>query len=367
MNNTSQSTRPSLDLRYLLRQPGTEIRASIYLSKPTTITISLSQKNSPIPTDHSGNSINSHFQSHSFVVFVNNTRQALPQYNATFTTQPTLQNNENPHSFDLTLKGAALPIGQHNIRIFKATEAQWNGGTPTPNYVTFHGFDVNDGEAAVVVQPPSLPVRKIEFVGDSITAGFCNTCDLKKDPLPTHTEAYGASWDYQIGEMLNATVHTAAWSGLGMVQNCCGGNTTMPSIYSRTLATLNLDDTWNFKTWIPDVLVINLGTNDGGAAVDPKKQYTNIYSELIMQASQKYGDQLQVFLACGPMSETYCTPVLNVIKNVTERGVKAHFLDQRGFLNGKFGPACCGHPSTEVDLAMAKSGAASIGTVLGWL
>jgi hypothetical protein len=55
-----------------------------------------------------------------------------------------------------------------------------------------------------------------------------------------------------------------------------------------------------------------------------------------------------------------------VIKNVTARGVKAHFLDQRGFLNGTFGPACCGHPSIEVDTAMAKSGAAFIKTTLGW-
>ena len=47
-------------------------------------------------------------------------------------------------------------------------------------------------------------------------------------------------------------------------------------------------------------------------------------------------------------------------------GVKAHFLDQRGFLNGTFGPACCGHPSIEVDTAMAKSDAAFIKRTLGW-
>jgi len=39
---------------------------------------------------------------------------------------------------------------------------------------------------------------------------------------------------------------------------------------------------------------------------------------------------------------------------------------QRGFLGGKFGPACCGHPSIEVDTAMAKSGAAFIKQTLGW-
>jgi hypothetical protein len=123
-------------------------------------------------------------------------------------------------------------------------------------------------------------------------------CDLK-DPLTTHTEAYGASWDYQIGELLHAQVHTAAWSGLGMVRNCCGGNTTMPHIFSRTLATVNIDNTWNGSNWIPDVLVINLGTNDGGAATDPHYTYTETYSELIMDAVSRYGNKLQVFLACG--------------------------------------------------------------------
>ena len=55
-------------------------------------------------------------------------------------------------------------------------------------------------------------------------------------------------------------MHTAAWSGLGMVRNCCGGNTTMPAIFGRTLATVNKNSTWDFKSWTADVLVINLGT-----------------------------------------------------------------------------------------------------------
>ena len=66
------------------------------------------------------------------------------------------------------------------------------------------------------------------------------------------------------------------------------------------------------------------------------------------------------------MSETYCDSVHEVLSAVSQKGVKAHFLDQRGFLNGSFGKACCGHPGIEVDTAMAKSGAASIKTALGW-
>ena len=100
------------------------------------------------------------------------------------------------------------------------------------------------------------------------------------DPLAPadHNEAYDATWDFQIGELLNAQVHTAAWvstatvypshlatrssdadgccrqSGLGMYHNCCGGNTTMPSIFSRTLATVNKDNTWQWSDWVPDAL-----------------------------------------------------------------------------------------------------------------
>ena len=66
------------------------------------------------------------------------------------------------------------------------------------------------------------------------------------------------------------------------------------------------------------------------------------------------------------MSEIYCDPVHEVLARVAAKGVKAHFLDQRGFLNGTFGPACCGHPSEQVDDAMATHGAAAIKAALRW-
>ena len=117
-----------------------------------------------------------------------------------------------------------------------------------------------------------------------------------------------------------------------MVRNCCGGNTTMPSIFSRTLATVNTDGSWwenaASATWKADALVINLGTNDGSAAIDPEYTYVKTYAEVVMNASKHYGPGLDVFLACGPMSTTYCAPVARIISMVKAEGVKAHFLDQ---------------------------------------
>ena len=49
-------------------------------------------------------------------------------------------------------------------------------------------------------------------------------------------------------------MHTAAWSGLGLVHNLPdpypdGGNTTMSAIFTRTLATVNVDHTWDWSRW----------------------------------------------------------------------------------------------------------------------
>eukprot|EP01051_Picozoa_sp_SAG22_P016872 SAG22_NODE_2482_length_2526_cov_1.823651_2_plen_191_part_00 len=99
-----------------------------------------------------------------------------------------------------------------------------------------------------------------------------------------------------------AQVHTAAWSGLGMVRNCCGGNTTMPSIFSRTLATVNTDGSWwanaASAAWTADALVINLGTNDGSAATDPEYTYVKTYAEVVMNASKHYGPVRTKALSC---------------------------------------------------------------------
>ena len=55
-----------------------------------------------------------------------------------------------------------------------------------------------------------------------------------------------------------------------------------------------------------------------------------------------------------------------VLATVRSAGVKAHFLDFTPYLNGTFGVACCGHPGSEVDAAMANKAAATIAAALGW-
>ena len=62
------------------------------------------------------------------MVWVNGERQGAGGSNATFTTLSS--QTEDPVSFPITTGGAALPAGQHEIRIFKATEADGTVAAP---------------------------------------------------------------------------------------------------------------------------------------------------------------------------------------------------------------------------------------------
>eukprot|EP00928_Gymnodinium_smaydae_P044250 TRINITY_DN29524_c0_g1_i1.p1 TRINITY_DN29524_c0_g1~~TRINITY_DN29524_c0_g1_i1.p1 ORF type:complete len:409 (-),score=51.62 TRINITY_DN29524_c0_g1_i1:396-1577(-) len=283
------------------------------------------------------------------------------------------------------------PKTEHDVVIFKSTEAMFSSIVPSPNYVTFHRF--TSSMPLAFLDPPKLGPRKLEFLGDSITAGFCNLCPqmpLKKSKWSASEhlrsgvengpldEAFIKSWATLICQKLDAECHSAAWSGYGMAINCCGGNTLMSDVWKRTLATVTSaddsdphgtmpDNLWNFSSWKPDGVVINLGTNDN-LIHRPQiiEAYKATYLNLVLQAAKDYGTRTRFFLACGPMDNGYCPEVQWVIDEAAQRGVQASFVDFRGFDNGTFGPTCCGHPSAEIDVAMADYGADVIARTLGW-
>jgi len=227
------------------------------------------------------------------------------------------------------------------VTIFKDSEPQFAGTHVMPNYVTFHGF-VAQEESAALRRPVTPPTHRVEFLGDSITAGFDNLCDVPNSPgghLST-ASSFRRSWAPEICNALNAECHYTAWSGLGMVVNCCGGATVGSDIWKRTLATVGSSNTsdphgttienlWNFSTWKADAVVINLGTNDGltGGRASFIDSYNQTYEAMVVAAAKSYGEETHFFLACGPMSDHYCDEVNWVIGSLQARGLKARFLD----------------------------------------
>ena len=250
-----------------------------------------------------------------------------------------------------------------------------------PNYITFHGFSGDAGAKLVPRVPRSSPQHKVEFLGDSITAGFDNQCDIPGSPKGfPWSESFIKSWATGICDTLGAECHYNAWSGFGMVANCCGGATLASDVWTRTLATVGStntsdphgttpENTWDFSTWIADAVVINLGTNDhlGTKPTNKSAHFSERYEALVVAAAKAYGKDTSFFLACGPMASDYCSEVNWVIGRAKIAGIKAYLLDQRGFEASTYGKECAyGHPGSQIDAAMAKNGSAFIKTTMGW-
>ena len=186
--------------------------------------------------------------------------------------------------------------------------------------------------------------------------------DREPDADGAEVESHWDSWAPRIARQLDADFHTVAWSGYGLVQNCCGGDTTLPAVYRRALGSDPSDgNAWNFSSWTPQAVVINLGTNDG-AEVAATDAFVDTYVELAKNITGAYGVGTELFLACGPMATYYCDAVGATIDALTAAGLRAHFLDQTNAAVD----ACCGHPSVDDDIYMATSGADFIAGVMGW-
>jgi hypothetical protein len=261
--------------------------------------------------------------------------------------------------------GSLDAAATHTVTISKDTEpgGQMNqtSGIMHSNYVTFHGFS---GDSTARLLPPALgasatPVHKVEFLGDSITAGFDNQCDIPGAPRGSPTfgsESFALSWATLMCDELSAECHYNAWSGFGMVVNCCSGcggwpkcnsvDTFGSDIWTRTLATvgsLNTSDPhgttpaneWDFSKWTADAVVINLGGNDHlgfNASTAKSKAFVKRYEELVVATSKAYGRSTRFFLACGPMTFAYCVEVKTVIASLATSGIKAYFLNQASWV-----------------------------------
>ncbi|MBX6387163.1 MAG: hydrolase, partial [Microbispora sp.] len=134
----------------------------------------------------------------------------------------------------VNLTPAPLPAGTHTLRV-----SYRSGDT------IFQGLVLDPGASTV---PPNLPGKLIEFVGDSITAGYLDS--------KLALSAYG----WVLGEKLHVRHTQIARAGYCLVaQEGCPGQSTQ---YFKLGSTGDTD--WDFSRYTADAVVINLGTNDIG-------------------------------------------------------------------------------------------------------
>ena len=121
--------------------------------------------------------------------------------------------DEEVHSFHLLSN--MNPMEYYLIALVKITEINYNYQFTESNYVVFHGIEMNDGSDLLALTTSNQKLKlKIEFIGDSIMAGYRNLCKesnaevLMNDYGPYAIQSFAVAWPYLTAEILNAEQHT---------------------------------------------------------------------------------------------------------------------------------------------------------------
>jgi lysophospholipase L1-like esterase len=155
----------------------------------------------------------------------------------------------NPKRFAIR-PATTLPV--HVLRIYKATESH-NG------QVALSGVKA---KRLHYVDHPSR--KKIEFIGNSITAGMAN--DTKEIPCGTGKwyDQHNAYWAYgpRIARALEVDFLLSAVSGIGIYRNWNSDGPVMPDVYESAYLEIDSVQRRDFGQYLPDIVSICLGTND---------------------------------------------------------------------------------------------------------
>lgn len=127
--------------------------------------------------------------------------------------------------------------------------------------------------------------KKIEFIGDSITCGYGNEGKLDVDVFKTGQENPWLAYASKTARILNADYNLVSWSGIGIISSYTeeevpNAELLMPKLYKYT--DMDLDkingipesdyEIWDNSKFIPDLIVLNLGTNDSSYTKNIKER-----------------------------------------------------------------------------------------------
>jgi lysophospholipase L1-like esterase len=245
---------------------------------------------------------------------------------------------------------SGLPAGEHEVLVFRLVEAYFGA-------VSFVEFQV-DGGALV---PSPAPYRhRIEFVGDSITAGYGALGDSQYCSFSAETESAWVTYAATAARALDAAPYVIAYSGKGVYQNY-GGDTIepMPELYERTIVTE--PGAWDFVDQA-DAVVINLGTNDFSVSVD-ESRFTSAYTDLIRLVRSRHPAAAIYCVGGEFLNATATTYIGNAIRAVGDANV--HLLELPGVLDAE-GWGCDWHPNQTTHARIGGILADRLRTDLGW-
>lgn len=232
------------------------------------------------------------------------------------------------------------------------------------------------------IKPTPENLHKIEFIGDSITCGYGVDDENELHSFSTATEDVTKTYAYKTAEELQADYSMVAYSGYGIIS----GYTTsdqrltsqlLPDYYEKVAKSNGkFDGTlvpqsigWDFNRFVPELIVINLGTNDDSYTQNDKEkqaEYAGQYVEFLKRVRANNA-AAKILCTLGIMGDRLYPFVEQAVEVYMRETGDANIAAMKFDVQLAFdGYAINGHPSKATHIKAAEKLISQIKELMEW-
>ena len=257
-----------------------------------------------------------------------------------------------------------LGAGEHRVALTYAIEGLLK-------HPKFYGFLLDD--EATLCQRPQLPERKMEFIGNSITCAYGIEGDGSEKKFSYSQQNVYYAYESLVARALNAQCQIVARSGIGIYRNnngnVRGDKNVLPALYPYTQFGMG-GERWDFSRYQPDVVCVNLGTNDTTHPSYETSLLTTAFKQFLVTLRGHY-PHAKIVLLTGTMLkgqrlEDVKRAQQAAIDDAVRRGDDEVYRFDFSPADGTYGYGTHKHPSKRQHAHMAEELIPFIRKITGW-
>ena len=250
-----------------------------------------------------------------------------------------------------------LGKGEHSVIIQKRNEGE-------QGRVTFESFEA----AGQFLPGEALKARKIEFIGDSYTCGYGTESADRNDPFKPEEENCNLTYAAISSRYFDADIRLVSHSGWGVVRNYADAvpGETMVGKYLQTFD-MSKEPLWDASSaFVPDIVVVYLGTNDFSVARQPQiGDWCASYATLLNEIRANYGASVPILCVASMANEKMGYYVEEAVRrsgvpNVSWTAIQGSAYNMTTDLGASWHPNYAGHRK------VASCVIPYISTLTGW-
>lgn len=207
----------------------------------------------------------------------------------------------------INLTPTPLPAGTHTVSVAQGKDY---------NYLfSFQGFVLDPG---ATTSTPAVANNLIEWIGDSITAGY------------TDAQANVSGYPWVCAELLGTEHTQIAYPGITLVSGFATQGSMEVQYFKLQNSSYANSPDWDFTRYTPKIIAINLGTNDNNKQV-PDAQFQTAYISFLANVRNKFPDA-EIFVLRTFIGVKTAPTVAAVNARIAAGDNKLHYVDTNGWL-----------------------------------